>query len=128
MSSAQRSRPSSRPKSSTTQVSEEICKSLRKDGSESCSNARRSLHEINVTSKLHSPNALHFRRGGFASEPLGILSVIAYSVAQRPRRLTTSAGALCQRQSLLEISIIQGISLTLPGVAIGSALAFVECR
>jgi len=64
----------------------------------------------------------------FASAPLGIFSVIAYSVAQRPRRLTTSAGALCQRQSLLEMSIRQGMSLTLPGIAIGSALAFVDCR
>jgi predicted permease len=59
---------------------------------------------------------------------LGIFSVIAYSIAQRPRRFTTSIGSVAQRPSVLEASIRQGMSLTLPGIAIGLAIAFVATR
>jgi hypothetical protein len=49
---------------------------------------------------------------------LGIFSVIAYSIAQRPRRLTTSVvGSMSWRPSVLEASIRHGMSLTLPGIA-----------
>jgi predicted permease len=59
---------------------------------------------------------------------LGIFSVIAYSIVQRPRRLVSSVGSLAQRQSVLETSIRQGMSLTLPGIAIGLAIAFITMR
>ena len=56
---------------------------------------------------------------------LGIFGAIAYSIAQRSRRLVP---LITPQRSILEASIRQGISLTLPGIAIGLVVAYIVMR
>lgn len=59
---------------------------------------------------------------------LGIFSVIAYSVAQRPRKFSAAGASAAQHRAILGASIRQGMLLALPGIAIGLAIAFVTMR
>jgi ABC-type antimicrobial peptide transport system permease subunit len=55
---------------------------------------------------------------------VGIYGVIAYSVAQRTRRIRTPAALGARRRTAVEASVRQGMLLTVPGIAIGLMIAF----
>lgn len=55
---------------------------------------------------------------------VGIYGVIAYSVAQRTRRGRTPAALKAQRRAAVRASVRQGMSLIVPGIAIGLMIAF----